>query len=393
MAAQGRLGTGKRTGSGRTHGLHLVAASRVGRPLDPIARTHATGHDHGVVLDVISAPAQDTRGMLGQLKAFSAIRRRSVTQLLVTAGGFAALWLGMWLSLGHGYWITLLLTLPAAGFLVRLFVIQHDCGHGSYFRSRRANDTLGRVIGVLTLTPYDYWKRAHAAHHATSGNLDSRGIGDVDTLTVTEYRALSRWQRLAYRLVRHPLVVFGLGPTYLFVIKHRLPRDLPLIRTGLWRSVMSTNVAIVGLLVALAALIGPIALIKIHLPLVLLGSSIGVWMFFVQHQFENTYWERVENWDFVQAALRGSSYYRLPGALQWITGHIGLHHVHHLSSKVPNYRLQECLDHIPQLKRVQPITLRTSLRCARLALWDEDTQKLISFRDVVPDTAKNQHPA
>jgi omega-6 fatty acid desaturase (delta-12 desaturase) len=338
-------------------------------------------------------PAQDTHGLLGQLKAFPATRRRSVTQLLITTGGFVAFWLAMWLSLDHGYWITLLLAVPAAGFLVRLFVIQHDCGHGSYFRSRRANDMLGRVIGVLTLTPYDYWKRTHATHHATSGNLDSRGIGDVDTLTVAEYRALGRWQRLGYRLVRHPLVVFGLGPTYLFVIKHRLPRDLPLIRTGLWRGVMATNLAIVGLLAALAALIGPVALIKIHLPLVLLGSTIGVWMFFVQHQYENTYWQRAGKWDFVEAALRGSSYYRLPGVLQWITGHIGLHHVHHLSSKVPNYRLQECLDHIPYLKRVQPLTLLTSLRCARLALWDEDRQKLVSFRDAARNTPDTQYPA
>jgi omega-6 fatty acid desaturase (delta-12 desaturase) len=343
----------------------------------------ATGPKHSVTPGVMALSEHDAGNLIGQLKAFGATRWRSITQLLVTAVAFVALWLGMWLSLDHGYWITLLLALPAAGFLVRLFIIQHDCGHGSYFRSRRANDIVGRVLGVITLTPYDYWKRAHATHHAMSGNLDGRGVSDIDTLTVKEYRALTRWRRLVYRLFRHPLVLFGLGPGYLFVITHRLPLELPLLRTGLWRGVMATNVAITGLLVALAVLIGPIALTMIHLPLVLLGSATGVWMFFVQHQFEDTYWERGENWDFVQAALRGSSYYRLPGVLQWMTGHIGLHHVHHLSSKVPNYRLQECLDRIPELKCVQPITMLGSLGCARLALWDEDSRKLISFRDAV----------
>ena len=343
----------------------------------------ATGPKHSVTPGVMALSEHDAGNLIGQLKAFGATRWRSITQLLVTAVAFVALWLGMWLSLDHGYWITLLLALPAAGFLVRLFIIQHDCGHGSYFRSRRANDIVGRVLGVITLTPYDYWKRAHATHHAMSGNLDGRGVSDIDTLTVKEYRALTRWRRLVYRLFRHPLVLFGLGPGYLFVITHRLPLELPLLRTGLWRGVMATNVAITGLLVALAVLIGPIALTMIHLPLVLLGSATGVWMFFVQHQFEDTYWERGENWDFVQAALRGSSYYRLPGVLQWMTGHIGLHHVHHLSSKVPNYRLQECVDRIPELKCVQPITMLGSLGCARLALWDEDSRKLISFRDAV----------
>ena len=343
----------------------------------------ATGPKHSVTPSVMALSEHDAGNLIGQLKAFGATRWRSITQLLVTAGAFVVLWLGMWLSLDHGYWITLLLAPPTAGLLVRLFIIQHDCGHGSYFRSRRANDIVGRVLGVITLTPYDYWKLAHATHHAMSGNLDGRGVSDIDTLTVKEYRALTRWRRLVYRLFRHPLVLFGLGPGYLFVITHRLPLDLPLLRTGLWRGVMATNVAITGLLVALAVLIGPIALTMIHLPLVLLGSATGVWMFFVQHQFEDTYWERGENWDFVQAALRGSSYYRLPGVLQWMTGHIGLHHVHHLSSKVPNYRLQECVDRIPELKCVQPITMLGSLGCARLALWDEDSRKLISFRDAV----------
>ena len=322
-------------------------------------------------------------GLMDQLKVFPTVRWRSVVQLLITMGAFVVLWFGMWLSLDHGYWITLLLALPTAGFVVRLFIIQHDCGHGSYFKSRRANDFVGRLIGVITLTPYDYWKRAHASHHANSGNLDRRGVGDIDTLTLNEYRALPRWRQRAYRFFRHPLVLFGIGPIYLFVIKHRLPLDVPLRRSGLWRSVMATNLAIVGTLVVLAVLIGPVALLKVQGPLVLLGSAIGVWLFFVQHQFADTYWEKTEDWDFVRAALHGSSYYRLPRSLQWLTGHIGLHHVHHLCSKVPNYRLQECFDRIPELRMVKPLTLLASLKCARLALWDEDQKKLISFRDAV----------
>jgi omega-6 fatty acid desaturase (delta-12 desaturase) len=238
--------------------------------------------------------------------------------LLVTAGAFALLWLGMWLSLEHGYWITLLLAVAAAAFMVRLFVIMHDCGHGSLFRSRLANDLVGRVLGVLTLTPYEYWRRAHAVHHATSGNLDRRGVGDISTLTVREYRELSRWRRFAYRLYRHPLVLFGLGPTYLFAFKHRLPLDVPLLQKRLWFSVLATNVAIVGLAAAMAIIVGPIDLMKVQLPLVVMGSSMGVWLFFVQHQFEDAYWQHEKDWNFHQAALRGSSYYRLPKPWQLV---------------------------------------------------------------------------
>jgi len=344
-------------------------------------RTAANGADGATTLGATTLSKHAARDLIDQVKAFGGTRARSINQLLITAVAFVALWIGMWLSLDYGYWLTLLLAVPAAGLMVRLFIIQHDCGHGSFFKSRRANDIVGRVIGVVTLTPYDYWRRAHASHHATSGNLDGRGTGDIDTLTVTEYRALSRWGRFGYRLFRHPLVLFGIGPPYLFAIKHRLPSDLSVLGKGLWRGVMATNLAIAVAILVLALLIGPVAVLKVHLPIALLGSAIGVWMFFVQHQFEDTYWERGENWDFVEAALRGSSYYKLPRILQWMTGNIGLHHVHHLSSKVPNYRLQECLDQLPDLKSVRPITILDSLKCARLALWDEERRKLISFRD------------
>ena len=314
--------------------------------------------------------------------------RRSIAQLLVTGSALALLWLGMWVSLGHGYWITLLLAVPAAGFLVRLFIIQHDCGHGSLFRSRLANDLTGRILGVFTLTPYDYWRRTHAAHHATSGNLDRRGVGDISTLTVREYLAMSRWRRLVYRLYRHPLVLFGIGPIYLFILKHRLPLDMPL-RSGVWRNLFATNAGIAALIAVLAILVGPLALLKLQLPIVLLAASAGIWLFHVQHQFEDSYWQRDPAWSFHQAALRGSSYYRLPRLLQWFTASIGLHHIHHLCSRIPNYRLQECLDENPELHEVRRLTLLQSLRCARLSLWSEESGRMIRFRDLrtIPTTS------
>ena len=307
---------------------------------------------------------------------------RGLRQLLVTAGAFAALWLGMWWSLHVSYWLTLFLAVPAAGFLVRFFMIQHDCGHGSFFRSQRANDLVGRMISVLTLTPYTYWRRMHAEHHATSGNLDRRGVGDVTTLTVAEYLALSCWHRLCYRLYRHPLVLFGIGPAYVFMIKHRLPLDLPLRKIRLWTSVLATNGAIAVVLVAFAVLIGPIDLIKMQVPVTLMASVIGVWLFFVQHQFDGVHWWRGDDWHPEHAALYGSSYYSLPKALQWLTANIGLHHIHHLCSRVPNYRLQECQDRVPELGQARRVTFLESLRCTRLALWDEAEKQMIRFRDL-----------
>ncbi len=328
-------------------------------------------------------PSPDTRSIFARVKAFALPdRKRSIRQLVVTAGTFAALWLGMWLSLRYGYWITLLLAIPAAGFVVRFFMIQHDCGHGSFFQSRRANDIIGHLIGVLTLTPYSYWRGMHAEHHATSGNLDRRGAGDVTTLTVREYLALSWWGRVGYRIYRHPLVLFGLGPIYLFFVKHRLPLDLPLRKIKMWASVLATNVLIAAVLVGLAFLVGPINLLKMQLPITLLASAIGVWLFFIQHQFEGVYWRRENEWQADEAALIGSSYYRLPKVLQWFTASIGLHHVHHLCSRIPNYRLQECLDRVPELKQIPRITLMDSLRCTTLALWDEAAMKMVRFRDL-----------
>ncbi|MHB1204222.1 MAG: fatty acid desaturase [Rhodospirillaceae bacterium] len=309
-------------------------------------------------------------------------RKRSIAQLGLTFGIFALTWLAMWLSMRWSYAVTLALAVVAAGFLVRLFLIQHDCGHGAFFKSRRANDAVGRLIGVLTMTPYAYWKGIHAQHHAHSGNLDKRGIGDVTTLTVAEFLALPWWRRLGYRLYRNPVVMFGLGPTFLFVMKNRLPLDLPLKQKKLWLSVLGTNAAIAAALVGLAFLIGPVALLKLQLPVMLGAATIGVWLFYIQHQFDGTYWRRQGEWQQDEAALYGSSYYKLPRILHWLTAHIGLHHIHHLSSRIPNYRLREALREVPAIAGVHGIGFFQSLRYATLSLWDEGSARLVRFRDL-----------
>lgn len=314
---------------------------------------------------------------------------RSIAELAVTAAPLVALWLVSWLAFSWGYWwASLLIAIPAAGFLVRLFMIQHDCGHGAFFSKRWANDWTGRVIGVLTLTPYGLWRRTHAMHHATAGNLDRRGIGDVTTLTVREYQALSRWGRLKYRLYRHPLVMFGLGPAYLFLLQHRLPMGMMRAGWQPWASTMTTNVAIASIAVVLAWLIGIKAVLLVHLPITLLAGTIGVWLFYVQHQFEHTAWDADREWDVHEAALHGSSHYDLPAALRWFTANIGMHHVHHLSSRIPYYRLPQVLRDHPQLRDVSRLTLLDSFRCVRFALWDETQRRLVSFGDLRAGTAK-----
>ena len=307
---------------------------------------------------------------------------RSIVELVITAGPLILLWLLMWATLDLGYWLCLLLAVPAAGFLVRLFMIQHDCGHGAFFHRRLVNDWVGRVIGVLTLTPYDFWRRAHAVHHATSGNLERRGIGDVDTLTVHEYLALSRWGRLRYRLYRHPVIMFGLAPAYLFIVQHRLP--VGLMRSGWrpWLSTSATNLAIAALVATMIWLVGIGPFLLVHLPIMLLAASAGVWLFYVQHQFENTVWAHDHGWNLQEAALHGSSHYALPSLLRWFTANIGIHHVHHLCSRIPYYRLPLVLRDHPDLDGIGRLTLLQSLRCVRLTLWDEGRKRLVSFREV-----------
>jgi omega-6 fatty acid desaturase (delta-12 desaturase) len=306
---------------------------------------------------------------------------RSVGEIAITAAPLALLWIAgcFAVSFGH-WWLALLLTLPAAAFLVRLFMVQHDCGHRSFFKSARLNDWIGRILGVLTLTPYDCWRRTHAIHHATSGDLDRRGLGAVPTLTVEEYRALSPARRLVYRLCRHPLVLLGFGPIYVFFLQQRLP--LGLMREGWrpWVSALGTNAAIAGLLGVAIALGGAKALLLVYLPTLLLAAAIGVWLFYVQHQFEHTYWVRHDDWDPTEAALRGSSHYVLPPPLRWITANIGVHHVHHASSSIPFYRLRTVLRDFPELAAMGRLTIPESIGCVRLSLWDEERKQLVSFK-------------
>ncbi len=306
---------------------------------------------------------------------------RSVVEIVITVLPLCVLWAAMWAAVHFvGYWLALLIAFPAAGFLVRLFMIQHDCGHGAFFAHKPLNDWTGRVIGVLTLTPYDFWRRTHSMHHATSGNLDRRGMGDIDTLTVREYLGRSRLRRLQYRLYRHPLVMFGIGPAYLFLLQHRLP--VGMMRGGWlpWISTMATNAAIALIAGTLIWLIGLQAFLLVHLPIMLIAASLGVWLFYVQHQFEQTSWHDNTGWDLHDAALHGSSHYDLPPVLRWFTANIGIHHVHHLCSRIPYYRLPRVLRDHPEMRSISRLTLRDSLACVRLTLWDEGQRRLVSFR-------------
>jgi len=323
--------------------------------------------------------------------------RRVIVELLVTFAPFIALWIASWWAYSSGMvWLSLLIAVPAAGFLVRLFMIQHDCGHGSFVSRKWIGDWIGRTIGVLTMTPYGYWKKTHSAHHATCGNLDRRGMGDVRTLTVVEYNSLPRLQRLAYRAYRHPCVLFGLGPAYLFLLQYRVP--LGLMRTGWspWISTLGTNLSIAALAGGLIWWVGPAAFAVVHLPIILLAASAGVWLFYVQHQFEYTSWARQKQWNYATAALHGSSYYDLPRVMQWMTANIGIHHVHHLCSRVPYYQLPKVLHAVPALREVGRISLLDSLRGVRLTLWDENEMKLVPFAAASSPTARsrqaNQQP-
>ena len=308
--------------------------------------------------------------------------RRSAWQLIVTLAPFLGLLGVMYAATDAAGWLTFLLALPAAGLLVRLFIIQHDCGHGSFFTSRAVNDLIGRLMSVFTLTPYGHWRRHHALHHATSGNLDERGFGDIHTLTVREYEQMPALRRLLYRLYRNPLVMILLGAPINFMVLQRFPIGKAMPNHTGWRSVIGLNLALLLVFGSLVAIVGVKPVLMVYLPVSLLGSWAGGWLFFVQHQFEETEWDKGANWNRHVAALRGSSYLALPPVLQWFTGNIGLHQVHHLCSRIPNYRLRECLDALPELRQAsRRLTLLDGFKCARLALWDESRRKLIRFRD------------
>nr|WP_111536361.1 fatty acid desaturase [Palleronia aestuarii] len=305
---------------------------------------------------------------------------RSLFELVVTILPLALLWAAAWWALSLSAWLAVALSLLNAGFLVRLFAIQHDCGHGAFFNSRKANDWTGRCLGVLTLTPYAVWRRSHSIHHSTAGHLERRGIGDVHTMTVREYKSASARARLGYRIYRHPLVMLGLFPTLLFWGQNRFPGSL---NAGwqFWASAMGTNAVLALLIGIFVSLIGIEAMLLVYLPTTIAAATIGVWLFYVQHQFEDTSWDAGEDWQLHEAALHGSSHYDLPPVLRWMTANIGIHHVHHLHSRIPFYRLPDVLRDHPQLAGTARITLRESIACLRLKLWDETGRKLVSFAD------------
>ena len=305
---------------------------------------------------------------------------RSWFELSVTFLPLMVLLAIMMFAVGSGYYFTLFLTPLSGMLLLRMFIIQHDCGHGAFMPGKKRNEWIGRAIGVLTLTPYDCWRRSHELHHAGTGNLDARGFGDVDTLTVREFQSLSPIKRFGYRLYRHPLTILGFGPAYLFLVRHRLPIGLMRAGSLYWISAMATNAVTGMLLAALVWQFGLAATILVFLPTLLVAATTGVWLFYIQHQFEETHWSDEEDWQVHDAALHGSSHYVLPKPLQWISANIGIHHVHHLYSRIPFYRLPEVIrDHKP-LADANRMTLRDSLACPRLNLWDEDQQKLLSFK-------------
>jgi omega-6 fatty acid desaturase (delta-12 desaturase) len=305
-------------------------------------------------------------------------RWRASMQLVDTLGPYFLLWYLMYRSLSWSYWLTLGFAILAGLLLVRIFIIFHDCGHGSFFKSRLANDVTGFICGVLTFTPYYHWRWEHSIHHASAGALDRRGTGDVWTMTVEEYLKASRWKRFAYRLARNPVVLFGIAPIYLFLIQQRFPSATASPRDR--RSVHWMNLAILGVAAALAWWLGITAYVLIQLIIIMVSGGLGIWMFYVQHQFENVYWEHDKNWDFTEAALKGSSFYKLPKILQWISGNIGFHHIHHLSPRIPNYNLELCHKAHPLFQEVKPITLFSSLKSLTLRLWDEKLGRMIGFR-------------
>ncbi|MEK4563896.1 fatty acid desaturase [Alkalihalobacillus sp. FSL R5-0424] len=303
--------------------------------------------------------------------------KSSIIQLMNTFIPFIALWVGAYFLMDISYFLSLPLIVVAAGFLIRIFIIFHDCCHGSFFKNKQVNHILGTLTGVLTLFPYLQWKRDHSIHHATSSNLDKRGTGDIWVMTISEYQAASKREKLMYRLYRNPLVMFGLGPVYLFLLKNRFNRKEAPRKERI--NTYVTNLCIVLLATVTFLLVGWQAFLMIQLPIFFISGMLGIWLFYVQHTFEDTYFEEDENWDYVKAAVEGSSYYKLPPLLQWLTGNIGYHHVHHLSPRIPNYKLAEAHNKTEQLKNIPTITLRTSLTSLKFRLWDTEEKRFVGY--------------
>jgi omega-6 fatty acid desaturase (delta-12 desaturase) len=308
--------------------------------------------------------------------------RRSLFQIAGSVVPYIAILYLMYRSLAYSYWLTAGLGVIASGFLMRIFSIAHDCGHGSFFRSPRANHIVGTICGILAQTPYHQWTREHAIHHATSGDLSRRGVGDVDTLTVKEYLGLSNLGRWKYKLYRHPLVLFIFGPILVFDVLHRFAGKKSGKRER--NNLYVTNAALFTIWGVLGVTVGLKAFLLIWAPIKVVAFGWGVWMFYVQHQHEETYWRHHEDWDYAAAALKGSSYYKLPCLVQWFSGNIGYHHIHHLCPKIPNYYLKQCHESSPLFQQVPTLTFWGSLKCASLKLWDEERKCLVGFGQVKP---------
>jgi omega-6 fatty acid desaturase (delta-12 desaturase) len=302
---------------------------------------------------------------------------RALWQIIDTLIPYALCWYLIYLSLTVSWWLVVPLAILAGGLLVRVFIIFHDCGHGSFFKSRGVNDAVGFIAGILTFTPYYHWRWEHAIHHSSAGHLDRRGTGDVWTLTVQEYLESSRWRKFAYRLARNPFVLFVIAPLYLFLIRQRIPSPNASQRER--HSVHAMNAAILGMAIALSLVFGIKAYVLIQLIILMVAGGAGVWLFYVQHQFEGVYWERGEDWSYVAAALQGSSFYKLPRVLQWFSGNIGFHHIHHLSPRIPNYNLEKCHKADPLFQEVKPVTLFSSLKSFTFRFWDEKQKRLVGY--------------
>jgi acyl-lipid omega-6 desaturase (Delta-12 desaturase) len=330
----------------------------------------------------VLAPAEIRIPPIKELAKYKLPNRwKSCWQVVNSVLPFCGLWYLMYLSSYWSYFLTLALAIPAAGFLVRIFIIQHDCGHHSFFRNQLANDVLGSACGILTLTPFHLWKRTHARHHVSSGDLSHRGYGDIGVLTVDEYLGRSKLGQLRYRLYRNPLIMFVLGASFLFLVRQRITLGIPRSWHRERRSVHLTNLAILAMGALGGFTVGWSTFLLIHVPIVVLAAATGSWLFFVQHQFEEAYWQPHESWDFTRSALEGSSYYRLPRPLQWFTGNIGFHHIHHFDSRIPNYNLPACYAAEPAFQQAVTLGIWDSLKCTRLKLWDQNRQLLVTFAE------------
>jgi omega-6 fatty acid desaturase (delta-12 desaturase) len=301
---------------------------------------------------------------------------RSLWQVCNSVIPFLGMWYLMYRSLAIGYWLTLLLAVPTAGFMVRCFIIFHDCCHGSFLRTIKANDRLGLVLGLLVLTPFQQWKHSHAIHHATAGDLDRRGIGDVYTMTVEEYIASPWYKKLGYRIMRNPMILFTITSFLIFTVTHRFYEKNAGKRER--SSVIWTNLALAAVVGWIVLEIGWEAFLLVEIPILLIACSAGVWLFYVQHNFDPTYWERHADWEFFNAGMDGSSFYKLPKVLQWFTGNIGFHHIHHLSPRIPNYKLEKCHNENPMFQ-IEPLTFTDSLKSLFFRLWDEKEKTLVGW--------------